>query len=837
MADTRPEALRQYVEAGFDLIPLHHHATRAKDGRPLGKAPRDAQWTERDYSEFDAAAHMQEGGNVGVRLRDADLVVDVDPRNFPEGETLDTDNPFRRLCRDVGLDPDAFPAVETGGGGLHVYMRKPSDAAVRQSVAAYPGVDFKSTGQVVAAGSVHPETGRLYEWGFLSPPLRDAPEAPAALLDLIERRAAPGSSAGGEYDADEVAHMLDGLNPEEFREHGEWLGLMMACHHASGGDARSEFVEWSTRDPKYADDAGKIGERWDSLSANRVGKASVTYRTLLKALTDRGKADLIPRTPPEDDFDDEPEAPAEPAPLPEIRVREGALVEMVEGAKRALFAAFPHEVLQRHGELVRPVRLGDRTVEGAVRRQAGATVLMPVTAPWLIKRMAASARWYRVTRQKAGADGSPGAAKKSPTDPSLNLANVVLHDQGDWPFHHVRGMVAAPTLDVRSGRVVDRPGIDPETGLLAVFDPDEFPEIERGVGREGATFRLRRVHDALFREMPFVDEPSRAVAMSALVTALVRPTMRAAPMHLFDAAMPGTGKSKMASVVGVTATGVEPSASAWATSEEENEKRIAALLRKGDPVVLFDNLDAARGDRVGGNILNIVLTQDPASIRILGKTEEETLNTRVTMLATGNNIAVVGDACRRAVKCRLDARCPDPERRRFDWDPVEAARAGRPRVVADILEALAAYVEAGRPDEPSPIGSFEDWTVVRGLLAWCGYADPAETMADVKATDAAKGETADALSALHDAFGDDWFTAADIEGFLADCETFADQPLWREMLEAQDAVRDRLLDGRSDKSWIGRELLKQRGVAAGDFYFEVEPPRKRGGARFRVTRQ
>ena len=39
------------------------------------------------------------------------------------------------------------------------------------------------------------------------------------------------------------------------------------------------------------------------------------------------------------------------------------------------------------------------------------------------------------------------------------------------------------------------------------------------------------------------------------------------------------------------------------------------------------------------------------------------------------------------------------------------------------------------------------------------------------------------------------------------------------------------------QSWIGRELLKQRGVAAGDFYFEVEPPRKRGGARFRVTRQ
>lgn len=455
-------------------------------------------------------------------------------------------------------------------------------------------------------------------------------------------------------------------------------------------------------------------------------------------------------------------------------------------------------------------------------------MLTSVTPYWLMKRMATSARWYRRTQQKGG------APKKTPTDPSLKHANVILHDQGDWPFHRVKGMTASPTFDVRSGRIVDEPGIDPETGLLAVFDTDQFPKLDRDVGRDGATDRVRRVFERLFREMPFVSDASRSVAMSALLTALVRPTMRAAPIHLFDAAMPGTGKSKMASVVGVVTTGVEPSASAWALSEEENEKRIAALLRKGDPVVLFDNLDASRGDRVGGNMLNIVLTEDPASIRVLGKTEKESLNTRVTMLATGNNMAIVGDACRRAVKCRLDAKCPEPERRNFDWDPVETARAERPRIVADLLEALAAYSAADRPADPHHVGSFEDWTIVRGLLIWCGMADPAETMSEVKATDTARAELSKALETLADAFDDAWFTAAQLAEFLSD-NSFADEPAWRELLEAQDAVREGLLKGRTEKSWIGRELLESKGVAAGEFYLEVEQ-RKRG-SRFRVVRQ
>lgn len=841
--DTDATQLRLLIEAGLTLIPLHDSKALAPDGRELGKAPRDRAWQAKDYSGFDAEAHMMAGGNVGVRL-DGFLVCDADVRHYRPG-----DDPLARAFAD-GLLPPGAPRVVTGGGGAHVYMRLPANApSTVETLPDYPGLEFKrGPKQVVAPGSVHPKTQKRYEIDPFDDAFDAIPDAPVALLGALTRPERQGGAEWATHEPEQIARMLSHLDPTKHRgggPGGAWYSLMCACHHASGGDAADEFIEWSERDPQYVGAGHVVRMRWDSLSKSGSGGVAITAGSLHHILKEAGAADAWERGHGEvqGDFDDEPDLDALPSPDPKpklakakaaIRVRDGALVETVEAAKRELFAHFEGEILQRHGQLVRPVRLGAQVNDGAVRHHAGATVLTSVNEPWLMKRMAASADWFRVTQQKAKGDGTEGALKRTPADPPQKIARVVLADQGDWPFHHVRGLVAAPTLDVATGQVVDRPGIDPDTGLLAVFEPGDFPAVERDVGREGAKIRLERVRHELFRDMPFVDAASLSVAMSALVTALVRPTMRAAPMHLFDAAMRGSGKSKLASIVGVLAMGVEPSASAWATSEEENEKRLAALLRRGTPVVLFDNVSADRGDRIGGNMLNIVLTQDPASIRVLGKTEEETLNTRVMMLATGNNIAVAGDACRRAVKCRLDAKCAEPELRVFGWDPVEAARVQRGRLVADLLEAFSAYFAAGRPSDPSPLGSFEDWTCVRGLLLWCGLADPADTMADVKATDSARGELISGLETWSMAFDDEWISAAQLADFLEDVPDLEDA-LGRELLEGQEALLAAILSGRRDKNWIGKALLERPGIAAGVFYLEAEKGKR--ASRFRVTRQ
>lgn len=308
MQEPNRAAAECYSDAGYQLLPLHRpEDTSEYKGkiRKDGKRPLHGNWTKRKYRNDDVLDIMDDGHNVGVRLKAEQLVIDVDPRNMPEGR--DT---FQELCEEIELDPDDYPVVRTGSGGLHVYMRKPADVKLVDSLEDFPGVEFKSEGrQVVSAGSVHPDTGDYYDWEFSLCDLGEEGMAPKTLIILARRPVIDTTSqgSGGEYDQEEVAIMLDALDPEDFQEQEKWLTLMQAVHHASGGDARSEFIEWSTRDPQYADDGWIIGRRWDSLHVQRDG-GLVTYRTLHKYMRDAGGAAtnaIIRPDDPDEDFGDD----------------------------------------------------------------------------------------------------------------------------------------------------------------------------------------------------------------------------------------------------------------------------------------------------------------------------------------------------------------------------------------------------------------------------------------------------------------------------------------------------------------------------------------------------
>lgn len=286
-----------------DLIPLHRYTDKTKrHGRTTldGKRPRDANWTKRPYSPEKVIAEcVVDNRNMGVRLSPRDLVIDVDPRNGgAEG--------FASLCHDLGLDLSTSHHAVTGSGGDHYYMEKPDDVAVVNSLEVYPGVEFKSLGQqVVAVGSVHPETKRLYRWADDSPTL-DAPlgKVPANLLALITRPERDGISGGGQYTPEQLAHALDALDPAGFNTNDKWTPMLMAAHHATNGDGRGEFIEWSTRDPAYANDSYVIGQRWDSLHASKHD--GFTYKTLERELIKVGAQDRLVAGNAADDFDDLP---------------------------------------------------------------------------------------------------------------------------------------------------------------------------------------------------------------------------------------------------------------------------------------------------------------------------------------------------------------------------------------------------------------------------------------------------------------------------------------------------------------------------------------------------
>ncbi len=296
----RPDQLEAYRGTGHELIPLHAPNSNDARGRKIGKAPYKGWPTVEPLTVDEAIARMGSGENVGVRLRSTDLVIDVDPRNFQAA-----DNPVSRLQSDLGIRLSDFPEVVTGSGGKHFYMSMPAGLSVCETLVEYPGIEFKVRGrQVVAAGSVHPDTLKPYLWDDFAEPLATAGAAPDALLDLIRRPESPKLVHPGDVTPDQLAQMLEGLDPANFREQAGWFELMCACHHATGGDGRDEFVSWSISDPNYADHGAIVARRWDSLHADGNGRR-VTVRSLYKRLADAGRNDLIPRACAEDDFPDD----------------------------------------------------------------------------------------------------------------------------------------------------------------------------------------------------------------------------------------------------------------------------------------------------------------------------------------------------------------------------------------------------------------------------------------------------------------------------------------------------------------------------------------------------
>ncbi len=86
------------------------------------------------------------------------------------------------------------------------------------------------------------------------------------------------------------------------------------------------------------------------------------------------------------------------------------------------------------------------------------------------------------------------------------------------------------------------------------------------------------------------------------------------------------------------------------------------------------------------------------------------LPNRAMFVATGNNIRLTGDTCRRIFIARMDAQTEQPYARDFEFDPVQWVERDRRRLVLDALTIIRAYIVAGRPKLGNGrMASFELW--------------------------------------------------------------------------------------------------------------------------------
>ncbi|HCK82540.1 MAG TPA: hypothetical protein PK880_05810 [Candidatus Competibacter sp.] len=402
-----------------------------------------------------------------------------------------------------------------------------------------------------------------------------------------------------------------------------------------------------------------------------------------------------------------------------LEIRPGESPELADEAERILIER--DGIFQRSGYLARLAVAKPETVHGIQRRDGNITIV-PLDVDYLNDRLNRLIAWRKYSF-RMGRTVTCNAPRP--------VASTLLSRSGAWNFKQLTGVITAPTLRP-DGSLIERPGYDEATGLL--FHADQaFPPTPQTPSREDGRAALDYLVDEVLSGFDFAAAHDQAAALSALLTAAVRPSLRTAPLHAFSAPRPASGKSLLADCVALIVTGRPATNMSFTPDPDESRKRILTVLMGGDQVINLDNIEGA----LEGDALCSVLTNESYTDRLLGTQRQGTAPTCVTWLATGNNLTVAGDMTRRVILCNLDPKTDRPEERVFSRDLYRWIPANRPALIVAALTALRAYIAAGRPPQAlRTLGSFEGWSgLIRASLVWLGEADPLLSRSSIENAD------------------------------------------------------------------------------------------------------
>lgn len=316
-----PNATIPYAQAGFALHWL----------RPRSKAPINKDWSTASVASSDVlSASYQAGYNVGVRLGEPSRVaggylhaIDMDIR------VADLADEAHDALRDLfdGVDINTLPSVVSGSGGAsrHLYFVSAEPFYSRKlamSEGKHRGRDGKwhydweielfGTGkQVAMPPSIHPDTGKPYQWerpfdlDMLA--LGVAPMVDAAwLAEIVEPVSARYEFEDIEpltFKAGQLERDLGDIPDDRIDDYHDWVTLGQALHHQFGG-AREGYDLWvaqSKRSDKF--DERQMPGKWRGFGRNR--RRPVTMASVRQWAIEARQARII------DEFDDLPDVPFE----------------------------------------------------------------------------------------------------------------------------------------------------------------------------------------------------------------------------------------------------------------------------------------------------------------------------------------------------------------------------------------------------------------------------------------------------------------------------------------------------------------------------------------------
>jgi hypothetical protein len=414
---------------------------------------------------------------------------------------------------------------------------------------------------------------------------------------------------------------------------------------------------------------------------------------------------------------------------PIIRVVPGELNRVVDAAEREL--ARSHRHYQRGGLIVSVV-----TDPGTHE-----TRVQNIGQPALMRALARVTTWERFDCR---------CEDWVRTDPPARHV-AVLFDSSSYPHLPVlNGLARQPYLRP-DGSLVTEAGYDRVTGMFGIFDERSFSVLD-SPNRKQAEAALLLLDD-LLGEFPFAGISDRSAALSAMLTAAVRPSLAHAPMFHVRAPMVGSGKSYLCELITAFATPQRGTPTTFPQDDEECRKMLLAELLRSPAVIEFDNLTS---DLLAHKSLCMALTSEFMSGRILGVSKTATVSTRVLFLSSGNNVGPVQDMTRRCLSIRLNPGCEIPAARSFKRpDLLSELLSERGRYVSAALTIVRAWLAAGRPKMPcQALSGYTQWSdLCRQPLLWLGYTDPAVSVFEAMKEDPDRESLDRLLKAWQRVFG------------------------------------------------------------------------------------
>lgn len=756
------------------------------------KSPPPDGWTGHgapypSFADIHAWIEDRGAGNLAIRLPADLLGLDVDAY---------ADKPGAQTLAELETEHGPLPATwlstsrDDGISGIRLF-RVPAGISW---VGALPGIETIHAGHryLVAAPSVHPDTGRKYRWhnpaGQLTdqiPGPADLPELPLPWVAGLARPRARSNPA--DLGAGESATWLRHLRPgpqcppvslvlaEALRRLADPAG---GGRHDLTRDASRALAAFGGEGHAGVYDAlGQLGNAFVAAvggASRTTEEATAEYHRMLfgairlaagsapqpgqecDCTTDQDLFDLVGGAPDQSSGQEKRPRQEPPTTRPELDVTNPAVaaVWLRDHLGRGQLAGMFH----RADDLVYTPREGE---DGYVplndneRDNDGPAQIRVVTANNLAAQISYRYGTYRSSTTKSGNEiRQPALFPFSAATTAVSALDMMRR------LRQLHGVTHTPIVRA-DGTILNRPGYDPETRLLYLPGDLVVPDVPQDptAGQVRAAVALL---DRMVEGFPFVTSHDRANFYGLLITPVLRELVGPPyKLGVFTAPMRRSGKTLLASLLRILHGGVFRAE--VPADEAEWSKTLSTILNvTTGPVVCFDNVTGT----LKSGTLDGLLTSSTFDARQLGRTDQmiRRRNDRIWTI-TSNNARLGGDLLPRALWISIDPRAPHPERRtEFNISDLPRwVHEHRGNLLAALLTLVRAWVAGGQPTEQ--VGDiYGRWVgTVRGILTAAGVpgAFDAPESSGQEATDD-EDELGTFLDAVYRVFGDELWTAKDL---------------------------------------------------------------------------